>query len=102
MAYDKNNSPLLRRDIVGYVGNASTRADSIKFAYAYATTDAPATVEAANYFDAEIQLSRGDQIQATMNAGVGQTPVFKNYVVVTGIASGDAHNTIALASGVAG
>lgn len=100
MAYDKNVAPLLRQNIQGYYGDASARADSVKYAYSYVTNDAAATVEVANYFDAETQLQKGDVIQAVM--AVGTTPVFKNYVVLTGIGSGDAHNTIGLATGTAG
>jgi len=102
MAYDPINSPLYRLDRVGTVNDAATRNDSVKYAWGYATADTAAVVEAANYFDAEKTLSRGDQISASMNCGVGATPVFKNYVVVTGIASGDAHNAIALQTSAAG
>jgi hypothetical protein len=100
MAYNANTAPLLRQNIIGFYGDATARVDSVKYAYSYVTADAAATVEVGNYFDAVTDLRRGDQIQATM--AIGGTPVFKNYVVLTGIGSGDAHNTIGLATGTAG
>ncbi len=102
MAYNNQVSPATPRDEIGYVGDATTRTDSVKRRWAYATSDVAATVETANYFDAETAMSRGDIIEASMNNATGQTPVFKQYVVVTGINSGDAHNTIALQAVTAG
>lgn len=52
----------------------------------YITPDAPATVEAANYFnDAANRLPKGTVIEAVMSAG--GTPVLKNFVVVTNTGS---------------
>jgi hypothetical protein len=100
MAYNASVAPLLRQNIVGYYGDATARVDSVKYAYTYVTADTAATVETANYFDAVTDLRRGDQISATM--AIGGTPVYKNYVVLTGIGSGDTHNTIGLQTGTAG
>lgn len=100
MAYSKTTSPLLRQNMQGFYGDATARVDSVKYAWSYVTADAAATVEVANYFDAQTDLQKGDIIAAVM--AVGGTPVLKNYVVLTGIGSGDAHNTIGLATGTAG
>lgn len=101
MAYSKTTGPLLRQNIQGFYGDATARTDSVKYAWSYVTNDAAATVETANYFDAQTDLQTGDTISAVMAVG-GGTPVFKNYVVLTGIGSGAAHNTIGLQTGTAG
>ncbi|MGJ0393036.1 MAG: hypothetical protein ACR650_09800 [Methylocystis sp.] len=100
MAYDQTNAPLKRGDITGYYGDATARPDSTKYQWYYITNDPAATVEVANYFDACTELGKGDIISAVM--AVGSTPVCKNYVVLTGLRSGDAHNTIGLQTGTAG
>ncbi|MDP3554829.1 hypothetical protein [Methylocystis sp.] len=102
MAYDPSANPLRRGEPLGMCGNAGARADSVKYKYRYGTVDTAATVEAANYFDAETGLGRGDVIEASMNNAVAQTPVVKTYVVLTGKLSGDAHNTIGLQTTTAG
>ena len=75
----------------------------------YITTDAAATVEAANYFPAVqaaapnapemsyLNFPVGLKIEATMN--VGSTPVFKTYIVTASSSSGV---TIALQATTAG
>jgi hypothetical protein len=96
------SSPLRRLDTLGFAGNDSSRVDSRKSTYGFATVDAAATVEAANYFNAATELVRGDVIFASMNNGVGATPVAKIYVVTTAIKNGDAANAIALLTTTAG
>jgi hypothetical protein len=100
MAYDKVNFPALRRDVIGYHGDAGARVDSVKYQWSFVTTDAAATVEAANYFNAQTDMQKGDIIDAVM--AVGGTPVRKMYVLTAGIGSGGAANTIALATTAAG
>lgn len=48
----------------------------------YATTDAAAAVEAANFFDPlAARLKKGDMITARL--ALGGTPVLKNYIVTS-------------------
>lgn len=80
MAYF-NINPLIRTTQGGSVNDASVRPDSVKYIYRYATADLASVVEVAGYFPATMGLNVGDTIGATMNAGVGATPVLKHYVV---------------------
>lgn len=99
MAFNNNVSPLTRRDMLGSVGDATSRTDSVKYSYGYVTADTAATVEVAGYFNAmATTLTVGDIISAVMNAGVGATPVYKEYVV-TAITP---NVTLALQTGTAG
>lgn len=102
MPYDMSNNPLRRVSTLGTVGNPDTRADSVKHRYENATADTAAVVEAANYFNADTRLQRGDLIDMSMNNVVAATPVRKHYVVTQGKASGDANNVIALQTTTAG
>ena len=80
----------------GAVGNGD---GSVTSAWAYDTSDAAATVEAANYFNGSAAaFSKGDTIDAVM-ARSG-TPVRKSYVVTS--ATGAATVTIALQTATAG
>lgn len=103
MAYSTNN-PIIRAEQLGRVGDAGTRNDSVKYVYHYATADAAAVVEGASYFPADkcSFLGRGDEIVASMNNAVGQTPVLKHYIVTTGPASGDAAVALGLQTTTAG
>ena len=91
MALDTNG---LRRHCVKC--NAASGAPNSH--WLYDTTDAAATVEAANYFNGAVtDLMKGDTIQATM--AKGGTPVGKQYVVTAN--SGTAV-TIAIFTATAG
>lgn len=79
-----------------YGGHNGTNAVS---QFSYTTTDAAATVEAANYFNSAYQqFNKGDTIDAVM--AVGGTPVRKNYVVTS--ASGATTVVVALQTTTAG
>ena len=85
MAYS-NLAPATRIGTLGSVGDATSRADSVKYVWGYATADTAAVVETAGYFPNTSTgvypaFTVGDRITAVMNAGVGQTPVTKDYIV---------------------
>jgi|GEM_PF-6497733 len=102
MAFTNQNGQLQRFAMGGRIADAGARYDTSKYLHHYVTADTAAVVEAANYFDAATFLQRGDVIIATMNNGVGTTPVVKMYVVTAAISYGDAHNVIALQTTTAG
>lgn len=81
MAYNLQ-FPLTRLGWLGAVGDATSRSDSVKSVWGYATADVAATVETAGYFNLSAGgVTIGDRISAVMNCAVGQTPVTKDYVV---------------------
>lgn len=78
-------APATRLNMIGTVGDATSRNDSVKYSWGYASTDVAATGEVAGYFptinNGGPAFTVGDVIRAVWNAGVGATPVFKEYVV---------------------
>lgn len=87
----------LRR--IGYGGSVGNGAGSVRSLWHYATNDAAATVEAANYFNSEAaQFTKGDVIEASMV--LGGTPVTKRYIVTS--ATGAATVTVAIQTATAG
>jgi hypothetical protein len=94
MAFDANGLRLHTGD--GSVG-ASAGLDKIYREATYVTPDAPAVVEAANYFNAAAdRLLKHTVIKAVMTHG-GATPIFKIYIVTanTGTAVTIAVQTVA-------
>lgn len=82
-----------------YGGSVGNGAGSVRSIWHYVTTDAAATVEAANYFNsAYAQFTKGDIIH--MVAAVGGTPVHKVLVVTS--ATGAATVVVAQSSVTAG
>ncbi len=102
MAFTLNNGSLRRTNMLGQIADFGARSDTTHYRYTYVTADPAAVVEGAAYFNAATYLQRGDVIEAVMNAGVGATPVLKLYVVTNAISYGDANNTIALQTTIAG
>jgi hypothetical protein len=105
MAYS-SLAPASRIGNLGSVGDATTRADSVKYIWGYVTADTAAVVETANYFPNSAAnqypaFTVGDRIDAIMNAGVSQTPVTKSYVVTVAPTS-TTGPTIALQTTTAG
>ena len=101
MAYSINNCAL-RLNMLGTVGDATTRADSVKYLWGYVSADTAAVGETAGYFPLQSAggpaFTIGDTLRAVWNCGVGNTPVTKDYVVtaITG------NVTIAISNPAAG
>lgn len=95
-------------DMFAQITDYTARNDTTTYIYAYRTTDAAATVEAAGYFDGLNTAQnvrppqRGDVLWAVMANSVGVTPVLKAYVFTTAISYGDAHNGVTLQTTTAG
>lgn len=97
MAYSNKSLVRIGQVVTGNAAGAAT-ARQISL-HAYATDDAPATVEGTGYFNsARNRLTAGDMIDAAMT--LGGTPVTKRYVVTASPASGNV--TIALQATAAG
>lgn len=100
MSFNATNQSLVRRDIAGFNGDATSTTHPTLYRYAYATADAAATVEGSGYFDAATWLNAGDIIQAVM--ALGSTPVLKNYVVTANNLASSGHIVIALQTTTSG
>ena len=88
MSFDKNN--MMRAESMGATGPGQT---GIHSEWIFATNDAPAAVEAANYFNlAAPYVNKGDTIRASMSRS--GTPVGKDYIVT---AVDKAANTVTVA-----
>lgn len=90
MAFDKKGLTRTR--------NGGTSAAGVTVSeFSYATEDAAAVVEGANYFPGDCGLAKGDKVSAHMV--LGGTPILKHYMV-TAVAT--AGCTIAIQTATAG